>query len=406
MNDLAGANPPDQVSDSALEETGSACIARAIGLIPMLQSAADRIDATNELPPDVLDAMFDAGMFKLLLPRAIGGFELRPIDFIQCVEAIAQGDASVAWCMNQGSGCSMAAAYMAPEVAREIWGGKRDVVAWGQGPASKAVRAEGGWRVSGTGSFASGSRHATWLGTMCPSFAADGTAMVRPDGQKWERTFLYRRSQAKIDDVWQVMGLRGTGSDNYTVKDLFVDDAHTLTREYEPERQQHGPLYSFQAMQLYASGFASVALGVSRAMLDAFVALAKTKTQAWSADPLRDNQAVQQIVSWSDAAWKAARAGLHKTVDDAWRDVVRTGVLSLDHRMEIRQAATYAIHVSRDMAHQVFHEAGSTAIFNNHPFERRLRDVNSVSQQLQGRRTHFETVGHYILGGEPNLRWI
>jgi alkylation response protein AidB-like acyl-CoA dehydrogenase len=406
MDDVAGANPPDQLSANALEETGAACIARAIGLIPLMQSAADRIDASNELPPDVLDAMFDAGMFKLLLPRAIGGFELRPIDFIQCVEAIAQGDASVAWCMNQGSGCSMAAAYMAPEVAREIWGGKRDVVAWGQGPASKAVRAEGGWRVSGTGSFASGSRHATWLGTMCPSFAADGTAMLRPDGQKWERTLLYRRAQAKIDDVWQVMGLRGTGSDNYTVKDLFVDDAHTLTREYEPERQQHGPLYSFQAMQLYASGFASVALGVSRAMLDAFIALAKTKTQAWSTDSLRDNQAVQQIVSISDAAWKAARAGLHKTIDDAWRDVVRTGALSLDHRMEIRQAATYAIHVSRDMAHHVFHEAGSTAIFNDRPFERRLRDVNSVSQQLQGRRTHFETVGHYILGGEPNLRWI
>jgi indole-3-acetate monooxygenase len=401
MNDLAGAD-----STASLDEAGAACIARARGLIPLLRSAAERIDATNELPPDVLDAMFDAGMFKLLLPRAFGGYELKPLDFIQCVEAIAEGDASVAWCMNQGSGCSMAAAYMEPDVAREIWGGKRDVVAWGQGPGTKAFRTEGGWRVTGTGSFASGSRHATWLGAMCPSFEADGTPIVRPDGVAWERTLLFRREKARIDDVWQVMGLRGTGSDNYTVKDLFVDDAHTLTREYEPERRGQGALYSFQAMQLYASGFASVALGVSRAMLDAFIALAKTKSQAWSADSLRDNQAVQQIVSYSDASWKAARAGLHKTVDDAWRDVSRTGVLSLDHRMEIRQAATYAIHVSRDMAHHVFHEAGSTAIFNNKPFERRLRDVNSVSQQLQGRRTHFESVGHYRLGGEPNLRWI
>ena len=401
MNDLAGAN-----SAASLDDTGAACIGRARGLIPLLQSAADRIDAKNELPPDVLDAMFDAGMFKLLLPRAFGGYELKPIDFIQCVETVAQGDASVAWCMNQGSGCSMAAAYMAPDVAREIWGGQRDVVAWGQGPGAKGIRTEGGWRVSGTWSFASGSRHATWLGAMCPSFEGDGTPIVRPDGKPWERTFLFRREKAKIDDVWQVMGLRGTGSDNYTIKDLFVDDAHSLTREYEPERQQHGPLYAFQAMQLYAGGFASVALGVSRAMLDGFIALAKTKTQAWSSDPLRDNQAVQQIVSYSDAAWKAARAGLHKTIDDAWLDVSRMGELSLEHRMEIRQAATYAIHVSRDMAHQVFHEAGSTAIFNTHPFERRLRDVNSVSQQLQGRRTHFESVGHYRLGGEPNLRWI
>jgi indole-3-acetate monooxygenase len=126
----------------------------------------------------------------------------------------------------------------------------------------------------------------------------------------------------------------------------------------------------------------------------------------WSSDPLRESHAVQQIVSYTDAAWKAARAGLHKTIDNAWQDVVLTGVLSLEHRMEIRQAATYAIHVSRDVAHQVFHEAGSTAIFNAQPFERRLCDVNSVSQQLQGRRTHFESVGHYRLGGEPNLSWI
>jgi alkylation response protein AidB-like acyl-CoA dehydrogenase len=401
MNDIAGAS-----LTASLDDAGVAAIARARTLIPLLRSAADRIDEKNELPADVLDAMFDAGMFKLLLPRAIGGHELKPTDFIQCVEAIAEGDASAAWCMNQGSGCSMAAAYLSPEVASEIYGGKRDVVAWGQGPGAKAIRADGGWRVTGTWSFASGSRHATWLGAMCPSFGADGTAIMRPDGKAWERTFMFRRDKAKIDDVWQVMGLRGTGSDNYTIKDLFVDDAHSLTREYDPERRQHGALYSFQAMQLYASGFASVALGTSRAMLDAFITVAKTKSQAWSSDSLRDNHAVQHIIGYSDAAWKAARAGLHKAVDDAWRDVSLTGVLSLDHRIQIRQAATYAIHTSRDMAHHVFHEAGSTAIFNKHPFERRLRDVNSVSQQLQGRRTHLESVGHYMLGGEPSLRWI
>ena len=397
MNDLAGSG----MTDNAAE-----CLVRAKSLIPLLQSAADRIDAQTELPPDVLDAMFDAGMFKLLLPRVYGGYELAPTDYIQCVEAIAQGDASAAWCMNQGSGCSMASAYVAPEVAMEVWGGKRDVVAWGQGPGAKAVRAAGGWRVTGTWSFASGSRHATWLGALCPTFEADGTPRLRPDGTPWDRTFLFRRDKAKIEDVWQVMGLRGTGSDNYTIQDLFVDDAHALTREYAPERRVHEPLYSLQSMQLYAGGFASVALGISRAMLDAFVDVAKTKTQAWSADPLRDNNVVQHIIGYSDAAWKAGRAGLHKAMDDAWGDVVRTGELSLAHRMEIRQASTYAIHTARDMAHQVFHEAGSTAIFQKHPFERRLRDVNSVSQQLQGRRTHFEVVGLYRLGGAPNLRWL
>ena len=168
MNDLAPAPAADP---------GIGALVRARALIPLLQSAAGRIDAHNELPPDVLDAMFGAGLFKLLLPRALGGEELKPIDYIQCVEAIAMGDGSAAWCMNQGSGCSMAAAYMAPGVARTIWGGARDVVAWGQGPGARAIQTDGGWFVTGTWRFASGSRHATWLGAMCPSHAADGTPL-------------------------------------------------------------------------------------------------------------------------------------------------------------------------------------------------------------------------------------
>ena len=145
-------------------------------------------------------------------PRAYGGFELKPPDYVRCVEAIARATRRAAWCMNQGSGCSMASAYLSPEVAREIWGGKRDVVAWGQGPGAKAIRTEGGWRVTGTWSFASGSRHATWLGAMCPCLRVrTASPVVRPDGKRWDRTMLFRRELARIDDVWQVMGLRGTG---------------------------------------------------------------------------------------------------------------------------------------------------------------------------------------------------
>ena len=391
---------------AGLTASGADCLARARGLIPLLQSAATRIDAARELPEDVLDGMHAAGMFRLLIPHVYGGFELKPSEYVRCVEAIAVGDASAAWCMNQGSGCSMTAAYLAPEVSREIWGGKRDVLAWGQGPGAKAIRTEGGWRCSGTWSFASGSRHATWLGAMCSCFHADGSPVLRPDGKPWDRTMLFRRELARIDDVWQVLGLRGTGSDNYSIDDLFVDDAHSVTRESPAERREPGVLYRFQAMQLYASGFACVGLGTARAALDAFIALAKDKSQAWSSDRLRDNHAVQHIIGYADAALKAAKSALLNVLDEQWEVVGRTGELTVDGRIAVRQAATFAIHTARDVVHQVYHEAGSTAIFDNQPFERRLRDINSVSQQLQGRRTHFETVGQYLLGGEPNLRWV
>src|SRR5215471_8312776 len=186
---------------------------RARKLAPLLTAAAPRIDAARELPPDVLDAMHAGGMFRLLVPRSIGGAELDPATYIQCVEAIASGDASVAWCMNQGSGCSMSAGYLEPTVAREVFGGERDVLAWGMGPGAKALRVEGGWRITGNWAFASGSRHATWLGAHCPCFNADGTPQQYPDGRPWDRTMLFRREVATIKDIWQVVGLRGTGSD-------------------------------------------------------------------------------------------------------------------------------------------------------------------------------------------------
>jgi indole-3-acetate monooxygenase len=401
MNDAATTGPV-----SGLGASGAECLARARALIPLLKAAAPRIDAAYELPKDVLDGMRDAAMFRLLIPRAFDGFELKPSDYVRCVEAIAIGDASAAWCMNQGSGCSMTAAYLAPEVSREIWGGRHDVLAWGQGPGARAVRAEGGWRCTGTWSFASGSRHASWLGAMCPCFNEDGSPVLRSDGKQWERTMLFRRELAHIEDVWQVVGLRGTGSDNYTIADLFIDDAHSVTRESPEERREAGTLYRFQAMQLYASGFACVALGTARAALDAFIGLAKGKSQAWSSDRLGDNHAVQHIVGHSDAALKAAKSGLIAVLDDVWEEVGRSGALTVDNRIAVRQASTFAVHAARDVVHQVYHEAGSTAIFDNQPFERRLRDINSVSQQLQGRRTHFETVGLHLLGGEPNLRWV
>jgi len=381
-------------------------LGRAKGLVPLLREASPRMDTEKQLPSDVLDAMHAQGMFRLLIPRSFGGAELDPVDYVQCVEQIASGDASAAWCMNQGSGCSMSAAYLDPAVAREVLGGARDVIAWGQGPGAKAIRAPGGWRVTGSWNFVSGLHNATWFGMHAPCFAADGTPERHADGRPFDRTMLIRADVPKIDVDWNTLGLRGTGSDRFTVVDLFVDDAHTMYRDSDQDRREAGPLYQFSSMQLYAAGFASVGLGIARATLDAFIALARTKTPTLAASTLSESGAVQAILGMNDARWKAARAGLHKSLVDAQADVVATGRLSLAHRIEIRQASTYAIHQAREIVHEIYHEAGATAIFQSHPFEHRLRDMNSVSQQTQGRRSHLETVGTYLMGGTPNLRWV
>ncbi len=381
-------------------------IARARKLAPLLTAAAPRIDAAFELPPDVLDAMHAEGMFRLLVPRSIGGAELDPATYIQCVEAIASGDASVAWCMNQGSGCSMSAGYLEPSVAREVFGGQRDVLAWGMGPGAKAIRANGGWRISGNWAFASGSRHASWLGAHCPCFEADGTPQRHPDGRPWERTMLFRREIATIKDIWQVMGLRGTGSDAYSVQDLFVDDAHTITRDRPEERLEPGLIYRFAAMQIYASGFAAVALGTARAALDVFIELARGKTPALTQTGLRDSAVIQSAIGIADAKLKSARTWLILVLRETQEAVKLAGELTTEQRIAIRQASTFAIHQAKEVVDVAYHEAGSTAIFDANPFERRFRDVNTVTQQVQGRRSHFETVGQHLLGAQTNLRWL
>jgi alkylation response protein AidB-like acyl-CoA dehydrogenase len=381
-------------------------VAKARALIPLLRQAAPRIDAARELPPDVLDAMHARQMFRLLVPRSLGGAELDPATYVQAVEAVAMGDASAAWCMNQNSGCSMTAAYLALHVARRVFGGDRDVLAWGQARGrARAVKESGGWRVTGTWLFASGSRHATWLGGHCPTFEPDGTQHYEPDGAPVERTMLFPRSAARIDDVWQVVGLRGTGSDTYSVDDMFVADEYSVTRDKEKEREEPGLLYRFTTLNIYASGFGAVGLGVARGMLDTFLALAADKTPHAS-KAMRESGVVQSLIGRADARLKAARSLLIKVLADTQDGVAARGRMTLDEKIAIRQAATFAINESRDVVNALWHEAGATTIFDAQPFERRFRDMNTVSQQVQGRASHFETVGQHLLGVPANLRWI
>jgi alkylation response protein AidB-like acyl-CoA dehydrogenase len=217
---------------------------------------------------------------------------------------------------------------------------------------------------------------------------------------------LFRRQIATIKDVWQVVGLRGTGSDTYSEQDLFVDDAHTITRDRPEERREPGLIYRFAAMQIYASGFAAVALGAARAALDAFIDLARGKTPALTTSALRDNAVIQSAIGIADAKLNSARIWLIHVLRETQDAVTIAGELTTDQRIAIRQAATFAIHQAKEVVDVAYHEAGATAIFDANPFERRFRDVNTVTQQVQGRRSHFETVGQHLLGSQPNLRWL
>ncbi|MGO8917182.1 MAG: acyl-CoA dehydrogenase family protein [Stellaceae bacterium] len=380
-------------------------LARARALAPLITASAPAIERERRLPQNLVDAMLEAGLFRMLLPRAYGGAEADPLSFVQVLEEIARHDASTAWCLGQTGVCAIAAAYLLPDSARTIWGDRRGVLAWGTGMAPvKAVASEGGWRVTGSWSFASGGHHASWIGGHCIECDADGTPRQR-DGKPVQRTLLFPIAAVTWTDIWDVIGLNGTGSDMYAVTDLFVPHAFTLDRDDPVERRVEAPLYHFRTDQLYASGFANVALGVARGMLDALTALANEKTPRGYKSTMRMSAAVQTEIAELEARLRAARFYIRGTLEAAWRAVQR-GEMPMDHRMAIRLAATHCIREARKIADEAYAAAGTTSVFASNPFERRLRDINAVAQQLQGRRTHFETVGKYLLGLEAETLFL
>lgn len=375
--------------------------ARAMG--PTIEAAADEIERLRELPRSLTIALAEAGLFRLLQPRALGGGELTPMAFAEVMGEIAAHDASTAWCVGQGNGCGASAAYLDPKVAHEIFGPADGIVAWGPPSADAVVRkVPGGYRLTGSWSFASGSHNATWLGAHIFEPGPDGKPIRRPDGGAILRTLLFPKSQAQMTDIWRVMGLRGTGSDQYGVSDLFVADDHTVLHDRRIPARSGGRLYKFSFSNLYASGFAGLALGVARAFYESFVALAVDKTPRGAKSTLQHNAVVQSQVAQANARLRSARAFLLMTLQEIWDAVGEDGELTLDHNATIRLASTWAIKQAREVVFELYHAAGATAIFDTQPFERRFRDMNTIAQQMQGAQRHFETVGGILLGLEPD----
>ncbi|MFN0316507.1 MAG: acyl-CoA dehydrogenase family protein [Burkholderiales bacterium] len=382
-------------------------LARAEALRPQAEALSGEIERLRRLPPAWLDKLHEARLFRMLLPRSVGGLETDPMTFMQVIESIAQGDGSTAWCLSQGGGCAMAAAYLDPPVAAKIFGDPRAVLAWGPGPKAKVREVEGGYRVTGVWAFASGARHATWLGAHGPIWRSDGTPVIDEDGVQAERTMLVPASEPVLTDIWDTVGLRGTASDQFSLDDHYVRADHSMTRNFERECREPGPVYRLAALQFYEMGFASVGMGIARASLGVFMDLARTKVQRGLKIPLRDNAAVQTNFAQAEAGLRSARAFLHQTVADTWKHVCQPGAkLTVEQRILIRMASTHAIHQAREAVDFAYNTIGTSAVFASHPLERRFRDMHTVTQHLQGRMGHFETVGAWMLGAEADLTFV
>jgi alkylation response protein AidB-like acyl-CoA dehydrogenase len=382
-------------------------VQRARALAPLLTAAAPAIESKRELTPDVLDALHQVGLFRMLLPRSLGGHELPAPVYLEVLEELAKADASTAWCIGQTSVCSTIAASLEHDVAFEIFGkDPRALLAWGP-KSNKAVRAKGGYRVTGNWSYASGSRHATWMGAHSVVSDESGAPVMDADGKPLEITAIFPRGRASFTDDWHVMGLKGTGSNSYAVSDLFVPGEFCVTSfgRNLAERREHGPLYRFTVFQLFGASFASVALGIARATFDAFVELAKAKTPTGKQSVLRDNAVIQSQIGLAESQLCAARVFLAHAIGEMWQGA-QQGNITTEQRLALRMASAHASQQAKHVVDMAHYAAGGTAIFENNHFERRFRDMHAVSQQAQAHFSMFEILGQYFLGLPIHPRYI
>lgn len=374
----------------------------ATELAGRIAAAADEIEETRRIPSSLLGQLHDARLCRMLLPRTFGGDEIDPGHYLRVIEIVARADASVAWNLFVANSAALLAAHLEPATAETVFGPADALVAWGPPTATVAEVEDGGYRVTGRWDFASGCRNATWMGVHCRVREADGTLRQNQYGQSAVISMLFPATQATLLDTWDTIGLRGTASDSYTVEDLFVAEAFTGTREAPEARREPGALYAFPMQGIYAVGVAGVALGIAAEMLSAFMQLASSKTPR-GYTRLADSATVQSGVARGEARLGAARAYLQETLAEIYDRAGAEGAIDVDDRARVRLATSNAIQGAIEIADWVYKQAGVDAIFPGGAFQRRFRDIHTLSQQIQSRDAHFEAVGQVMLGRPPTV---
>jgi len=375
------ANPNDTTTSHG---TAVPPLERAKRLHPVIEAHLGQIDTERRLPDAVVTPMREAGLFRLLVPRSLGGEEMAWPDYLDVVRTIAQADGSTGWCFNQGTVFATHAGRAPRALAEEVWGDPNTVVANGppEGPVHYTPT-EGGHRLDGNWMFSSGSPHANWIAAV-----AGGTNLP-------VRLHLLPKDEVAFVDVWQVQGLRGTGSFGFGVSDHFVPASRVMALDEAPP--EPGPLYVIPQDLLFACGFACVALGVARAGLDGTIELATDKLPRFSSKALGEDPVVQSQMGKAESIWHAAKALLHETVGVVWESVSERGTITEEETIRLRMAGTHAIRESAAAVDIAYNLSGSSAIFASQKIQRRFQDAHVITQQVQGREAHYQTVGRFFL---------
>jgi len=370
--------------------TEGSAVTAAAAIGAKVAPRAAEIEALRTLPRDIVDALVDAGIMKLFVPRTYGGSEATVDEGIAVIEELATHDGSTAWCAMIAMTTGLLGGFLPAAHARAVYA-PRDAVTGGfAAPVGRARPVEGGLRVNGRWQWGSGTAHCTTIGGGCLVAASD-------DERPSAKFVLFDREDVTLLDTWYVTGLKGTGSTDYEVHDAFVPEGRWF-RLAGAVPVEDGPLYRFSFFGLLALGTCAVALGLARRAVDELVDLAGTKRPQGSSRPLAERTPVQADVAIAEASLRSARAFVDDVVGDAWTTVARGDAMSDEQRRSVRLAATHAMVTSAAVVDRMYTQAGGAAVHDDSPFQRVLRDVHVATQHAITSPRTFDLAGRLRLG--------
>ncbi len=383
-----GIDPDSQAADPQ-------AAARAVA--PLAASLADRSDRDRRLTPELVQALRQSGLFRMLVPASLGGGETSPWQMVTAVEELARGDAAAGWCVSVAATSGMLAAYLDPGHAAEVFGDPFGCAGGVFAPKGRATpHDDHALTVTGRWSFASGVQHCDWLLGGC--MVAEGDDVRRlASGAPEVRMVLIPAAQAQVIDTWAVSGLRGTGSHDFAVEAVEVPAARSVSLISDAPREQ-GPLYTFPSFGLLALAIAGVGMGIARGAIQDLVALADLKTPALAAHSLAEQPDTRVRVARAEADLRAARALVQDAVGQAWDQAVDAGEVDIERRAGLRLAASHAMGRAAHVVDEMYSLAGGSAVYDKSPLQRRFRDVHVATQHMLVNPSTWDFAGRVLLG--------
>jgi alkylation response protein AidB-like acyl-CoA dehydrogenase len=379
-------------------------------LAPVIQEHADRGEQERHLADPVVAAIQEAGLYRMLVPRALGGLQVDPLTFYQVVEALARVDGSAGWCMFIQGSAPLSVGFLQDEAAETMCGkGARMIQSATIFPFGRAVPHKGGYRVSGHWVYASGCWHSTWHMVACNVYE-EGATEPRADPAGLPELIMAHlpRSQVQVLDTWHVSGLSATGSHDVEVHEGFVPEAFVWKFAPHPPRGSHfgDPLYRFPFMGLWGWPIAAVALGIAQGAIDESMRVAQRKTPRLSASTLREQSLFQTQLAKAVALVCSARSWLHEVVSKIWEKAVHGAEASFAERAEFLLAATNATRSSAAAVELAYTAGGGSANYRKSPLQRQMRDIHAVTQHIALAPIQYENSGRMLLGLQPDNPFI